>query len=288
MLAPESSLKQIRLRLKDILGKVYSGREPDSLIQLIFDHFGLTYMDSFTNPETQLKPEIIAQINEITKDIAKKKPIQYILGYTMFHGLKINVNAHVLIPRPETEELVARIIKEKNTDNPIILDIGTGSGCIAIALKHAFPAATLYAVDKYPQALDTARENAHLHHLDINFLEADMLMPTTSLDMPNPDIIVSNPPYVTPEEKQWMDKNVLDYEPHSALFVRESDPLEHYRAIAHFAAVSLNAGGALWVEVNEQFGQDTCNLFERQGFVQCRLIKDMHGKDRFVNAMIPL
>ncbi|HVD98208.1 MAG TPA: peptide chain release factor N(5)-glutamine methyltransferase [Cytophagaceae bacterium] len=215
--------------------------------------------------------------------LEQSEPLQYILGQTEFYGYPFEVNPSVLIPRPETEELVQWIISEnKNKATLSILDIGTGSGCIAIALKKNLPQATVYALDVSTQALETAKKNALLNQAEINFIDQNILSDTTGI--PRTNIIVSNPPYVMEQEKPLMRKNVLAYEPSLALFVEDQDPLLFYRTIAEKAAQYLVPQGKIYFEINEQFGKETAELLTKTGFVKTRIMKDLSGKDRMVGG----
>ncbi|MBI3503015.1 MAG: peptide chain release factor N(5)-glutamine methyltransferase [Bacteroidetes bacterium] len=220
----------------------------------------------------------------ILSDLKKHKPIQYILGYTEFYGLKIRVNEHVLIPRLETEELVEEILQGTTGrgQGMNILDIGTGSGCIAIALKKNLPEATVSAFDISDEALLVAKQNSILNHTLINFLQGDILKLNNSFthQLNNFDIIVSNPPYVQQSEKSSMSKNVLNYEPHLALFVDDTNPLLFYNSIADFALQNLSQSGKLYFEINEAMGNEIKKLLENKGFKNVEIKKDMSGKDR--------
>lgn len=225
------------------------------------------------------------------------EPIQHILGETEFYGRRFLVNDSVLIPRPETEELVKYIVdKQKNqfpvTNNPLqILDIGTGSGCIAISLAKELPNFKVFAYDISEKALETAKKNAELNKADVTFEKVDIL--SSQLSIINGrrsayplSIIVSNPPYVTKQEIDRMQKNVLDFEPHLALFVEDSEPLIFYEAIANFAFNNLTNNGLVAVEINEALGEETADIFRRKGFSEVEIIKDIHQKDRFVSAVL--
>ncbi len=210
-------------------------------------------------------------------------PLQYILGHTAFYGLDFIVDNKVLIPRPETEELVDWVIQTtKDIQNPKILDIGTGSGCIAIALAKNIPHAEVSAMDLSTEALDIAKKNAAINQVEINFFEADILKIP---ELPHSfDIVVSNPPYVLESEKTLMHANVLQYEPHVALFVYDSDPLVYYRVIAALASKRLSHRGSLFFEINEAKGRDLLELLLRSGFGKTELKKDFLGKDRMIKA----
>ncbi len=234
----------------------------------------------------------------IIERLNNNEPIQYILGETEFYGRRFLVNDSVLIPRPETEELVKYIIKKQKNQFSVkrkqlsILDIGTGSGCIAISLAKELPNFIVSAYDISKNALETAKKNAELNKANVNFEKVDILKPPfihSLFQYPlrhSFNIIVSNPPYVTKQEIYRMQKNVLDFEPHLALFVEDSEPLIFYEAIANFAFNNLTDNGLVAVEINEALGEETANVFRRKGFSEVEIIKDMHQKDRFVSAIL--
>lgn len=217
-------------------------------------------------------------LHQLEKDV----PIQYVLGETEFLGMKFKVSPGVLIPRPETEELVELIIKEASKDEISILDIGTGSGCIAISLAKHLPKASVTALDISAVALQIAKSNAEMNQVEIDFVESDILK-LESLEK-NWDVIVSNPPYVLNSEKEKLQNNVLAHEPHSALFVSDNNPLLFYRKIAQLAKKHLTKNGKLYFEINEAFGDEVVQLLESIGFNNVRLLKDVYGKNRMMSA----
>lgn len=218
------------------------------------------------------------------------EPIQYILGETEFYGRRFLVNDSVLIPRPETEELVKYVVdktlRTQNSKPRTLLDIGTGSGCIAISLAKELPNFRVSAYDISEKALETAKKNAELNKADVTFEKVDILNPSFTIHHSPFTIIVSNPPYITKQEIDRMQKNVLDFEPHLALFVEDSEPLIFYEAIANFAFNNLTDNGLVAVEINETLGEETANVFRRKGFSEVEIIKDIHQKDRFVSAVL--
>lgn len=221
------------------------------------------------------------KIVEIVSRLKHFEPIQYILGETHFFGLKLKVAPGVLIPRPETEELVNTIIQKVLAENSTVLDIGTGSGCIAIALKKQMQNANVTAVDISGKALEIARENASENHLDVDFVKADILS-WKDFEWKNFDLIVSNPPYVRESEKPAMKPNVLVYEPPNALFVTDNDPIVFYREIALFAKKYLFKNGYLFFEINEKMHVDIINLLTVFGFSDIEAREDINGKMRLV------
>jgi len=223
------------------------------------------------------------------KELINKKPIQYIIGKSWFNGREYIVNPNVLIPRPETEELcnIIYLDSSKHRYNEMtILDIGTGSGCIAIDLKLKFPYAGVMAVDISPMALTVAIQNAKLHSAEITFLELNILEPDKWKQLASYDIIVSNPPYVLEGEKGKIETKVTGYEPSTALFVPDVDPLRYSKAIMRFATKHLKRSGKLYVEINERFGEETAELIKNSGFEKVEIVKDFFGKERFVKAKV--
>jgi len=226
--------------------------------------------------------------SSILEQLKKEIPIQYILGVTHFYGLEFEVNSAVLIPRPETEELVDWIVQKSKIKNQKskfkILDIGTGSGCIAIALAKNLPNAQVFALDVFEKALSTAKKNAELNQVTIQFLHQSILE-TENLGQQF-DVIVSNPPYVRELEKQEIKKNVLDNEPHLALFVEDNDALIFYRKIAQLAQKNLNPQGQLYFEINQYLGQEMLDLLHEMGFKNSELRQDIYGNDRMIECTI--
>lgn len=221
-------------------------------------------------------------LNQMVARLQKSEPIQYILGSAEFCGLDFHVDSNVLIPRPETEELVDWIVNDGVEDNCSLLDVATGSGCIAISLAHKLPHVKVSALDVSDGALEVARQNAIANQVDVNFFKQDMLSFPVSLG--SYAVIVSNPPYVCESEKAAMQANVLNYEPALALFVTDSDPLVFYRQIARFAKLSLIPGGRLYFEINERFDEETKKMLETEGYADVELRNDFYGKCRMARA----
>ncbi|HEY9197214.1 MAG TPA: peptide chain release factor N(5)-glutamine methyltransferase, partial [Mucilaginibacter sp.] len=248
------------------LNQVYSANETEAITLLaISEVTGLSKTTIKAFPEKEVPAGEAEKLKNILAKLLTGKPIQYILGVTEFYGLPFKVNPDVLIPRPETEELVEWIIIENKELSGEILDVGTGSGCIAISLKKNLPDAHVSAMDISTGALQTAMENAVLNNVNVNFIRDDILNPQSTTYNPQPatySVIVSNPPYVTLEDKKLMHTNVTDFEPHTALFVPEDDPLLFYRAIAGFALQHLKQGGKLFFEINESLGNETVKLLQ--------------------------
>lgn len=225
----------------------------------------------------------ISNMEIILQKLRAHEPIQYIFGHTEWKGLDLRVTPATLIPRPETAELVEWILQEADRDKPLsVLDIGTGSGCIAIALKKAAPKWQVTGLDISEEALAVAKENAVRNKVEVNWLQADILSPIANNPLPIADIIVSNPPYICDSEKKDMDARVLDYEPHSALFVPDTDPLLFYRQIASLAS----SPSLVFFEINEAYGNAVCAMMEQMGYSDVQLKNDMYGKPRMVFGAI--
>lgn len=226
------------------------------------------------------------QIHNIIKRLLKYEPIQYIFGLTDFYGFEFEVNPSVLIPRPETEELVELIVHDYPKKPVDILDVGTGSGCIAITLRRLLAKSQVSALDISPEALKVAKRNAVRNRVQLTFYEKDILQPSATADsIPEEfDVIVSNPPYVMEKEKAEMEKNVLDYEPSLALFVPNDNPLLYYHNITRFAEQKLKKKGYLYFEINSQLGTQIVDMLRQMEFKNIELIQDLSGKDRFVKA----
>ena len=273
------------LHIQSKLQGLYPETEIKSFSQLIIEKLtGFSRNEIFLNKITLFSDEKRNIVDDFIEKLTKFVPIQYILGETEFYGLLFYVNESVLIPRPETEELVDWIQNENQQNAQIqILDIGTGSGCIAIALKHEFPASTVDAFDVSEKALETAKRNAGRNNLEVNFSIVDILNAPDFTD--KWDIIVSNPPYITEQEKNGILPNVLDHEPHLALFVPDNDPLLFYRHIALFARQHLFPNGKLYFEINREAGKSCVELLTELGYRDVELRKDISGNDRMVKAV---
>jgi release factor glutamine methyltransferase len=275
------SIKKVISKIKSELKGIYPDYEIEGFIRLIFEYvLGYSIVQLHLNQETEVSLNNLSRINEIIEDLKKQKPIQYILGETEFYDLRFKVTSSVLIPRQETEELVDLIIKENKKDGVKILDVGSGSGCIAISLAKNIKKSNVTAIDISESALQIVRQNSILNKVEIETLQQDILtVPKFDRKF---DIIASNPPYVTDSEKGLMNKNVLENEPHLALFVPNSEPLKFYEAITKFAKDHLNKDGKLYFEINESYGKETVMLLKESGFSNVMLFKDLNGKDRIV------
>jgi release factor glutamine methyltransferase len=283
-------LKNYKTTFLQELSSLYDEQEIESFFYIILEKLhGMKRIDLALNPETVMDGTHLKQWKSILSDLKTQKPIQYILGETEFYGLRFEVNENTLIPRPETEELVELIIKEegkgKREEGKVqILDIGTGSGCIAISLAKNIFNAEVFAIDVSEKALATAKKNAEINDVNVTFLLKNILG-TADLDQQF-DIIVSNPPYVRNLEKAEIKHNVLEYEPHLALFVEDTDALLFYRKIAELAKKNLNPNGKLYFEINQYLGKETLSLLEDSGFRNVTLKKDIYGNDRMISCSL--
>jgi release factor glutamine methyltransferase len=289
-------IKEYRTQFIHELTPIYDAGEAESFFYLILEeHQHLKRIDLALNPDLTFSEEAIQQWNLILEQLKKEIPIQYLLGKTSFYGLDFEVNSTVLIPRPETEELVEWIIESQklgvksqepraNSQGPRILDIGTGSGCIAISLAKNIPNAQVFAIDVSEKALATAKKNAEINSVTVTFLEKNILK-TEDLEQQF-DIIVSNPPYVRELEKQEIKKNVLENEPHLALFVDDNDALIFYRKIAELAQKNVSQNGQLFFEINQYLGNETVDLLEKMNFKNIELRKDIYGNDRMIRCEV--
>lgn len=281
-------LKEYKKHFFDSLQDIQDEQEIESFFFILTEYLhNLKRVDVALNPDFELSEAAIEKWNAILSELQQEKPIQYITGEAWFYGLQFEVNENTLIPRPETEELVEWIIeswKSENQKRIHVLDIGTGSGCIPISLKTNLPQATVSAIDISEQALGVAKRNAVLNKVEINFIQTNIL----EVEDMNQyfDIIVSNPPYVRNLEKQEIKKNVLEYEPHLALFVEDTDPLLFYRKIAQLTLKALTSNGRLFFEINQYLGKETVELLETVGFKNIELRKDVYGKDRMISCTI--
>ena len=273
------SISYIRKELQGL----YSLPEIEGLIRFIFSTWKNIGSNEIFMRETLLSDEEKVFLHDIVGRLKAYEPIQYILGKTEFYGLTFILTKDVLIPRPETEELVEWILTSDSSPDPVIFDAACGSGCIAVSLKRNIPGSTVYACDISEQALGIARKNAALNNVTVDFFRMDLLH-SEEWELPHFDIIVSNPPYITKKEEEKMSLNVLDYEPYLALFVPDSDPLVFYRAITEIAAKRLNHGGSLYFEINEQFGRECLEILEKHQFTHVELRKDINGKDRMIKG----
>jgi release factor glutamine methyltransferase len=276
------TIRDIKIYLTRELESIYPESEiwafTSIIIKTVLKTSGL---HAFAMPETVVSRQHINEIIMICSELKSGKPLQYILGETGFYNCRIKVTADTLIPRPETEELVDIIVKENRDFRGSILDIGTGSGCIAIALAVNLPGTKVSGTDISEGALKIAEENAKLNNVTVIFEKSDIFKPGTWL-FGNQDIIVSNPPYIRESEKRLIAGNVLDFEPHSALFVPDQSPLIYYQAILELAGRILIRGGKVYFEINEAMGKEMSELLKYFQFRDIRLLKDINGRDRII------
>lgn len=275
-------MQHIGQYIQQSLKDVYPVSEARWLARWIYDALQVNMLDIYMGKDIHLSAEQDAFLEDIIFRLRKYEPIQYIIGRTEFYGLSLNVVPGVLIPRPETEELVEWILREEDKENKCILDIGTGSGCIILALAANIPGSHAEGWDISQTAIGLAAGNAKKHRLQVDFCKKDIFFEPACKE--RYDIIVSNPPYITAKEKAGMEKNVLDWEPASALFVPTDDPLLFYRKIAEFAYQSLRREGKLYFEINQAYGKETGELLREIGFTKVEVKKDMSGKDRMVKV----
>ena len=287
MKVPSNLVRDIRNHYCEQLCSIYDKNEANTMIITLLEYyFNITRVKIALEPELRLSESEMLKIHFAVKDLLKSKPIQYIIGETEFCDLKFKVNENVLIPRPETSELVRQIA---NSQQPTansqlsILDIGTGSGCIAISLAKSLPESKVSALDISGKALEVAKENAINNNVNITFIHDDILSSRNKIETKF-DVIVSNPPYVRELEKAEMRDNVLNWEPHNALFVSNDDPLIFYRSILEFAKTHLEENGEVWFEINEYLGKEMIDLCKSFGFSDIEIFKDFRGKERILRA----
>lgn len=266
------------------LEPLYGNGEARAITDYVLDVcFGLSKADILCGAVDEMTAEKTAELNKIFGRLTEGEPVQYVLGRAEFSGRWFNVRPGVLIPRPETEELCAWITADnKASCSPKVLDIGTGSGCIAITLQLDMPESKVTAWDISADALDVARENAQLLGANVNFVKLDALNAKSEGEW---DVIVSNPPYICEKEKKDMAVNVLEHEPHTALFVPDADPLLFYRAITRLAVQTLSKGGRLYFEINPIYADDTCRMMRAEGMTAVELRSDMYGKQRMAKGV---
>lgn len=280
------TLKEAFQNFQTLIQRNYDADEARSISQIVFKEIlGYDTIQLILNENDLLPASLFEQLDYIAFQLNEHKPIQYILGHTEFYGLTFEVNENVLIPRPETEELVDWIIKDHRDENSIkILDIGTGSGCIPISLKFNLLSADVSAIDVSTKAIELAKKNALKNNVDISFIHQDILVLDELTN--DYDVVVSNPPYVLESEKSEMRKNVLDYEPDLALFVSDSDPLIFYRKIINLIESNSIKSTQLYFEINESYAEELMQLFDVKIWQEIELRKDIRGKDRMLKAVL--
>lgn len=280
--------KEFHRKTQNELSAIYDEQESENItFMLMEDATGYSRSKLRSLDREEIPETFVFRVYKYLHGLMQHQPVQYALGYTWFYKQKFSVNPSVLIPRRETEELVYRIIKECRGRKVSILDIGTGSGCIAVSLQLEIPDAEITAIDISSEALETAKKNASDLKADkICFDKMDILNESDWSKLGKYDVIVSNPPYITEKEKAEMHNNVLLHEPHQALFVNNGDPLQFYKAIAKFAQTHLKKGGQVFFECNEIYAAQTEKLLNEDGFGQTEVLKDMQGKERIVSGKL--
>ncbi|SEW54519.1 peptide chain release factor N(5)-glutamine methyltransferase [Chitinophaga arvensicola] len=268
------------------IGELYDEREAANIAHIIMEYLtGMSKLDRIVHKTKILSPDQKQRLKEAIEALQRHEPVQYITGTSWFYGMELLVNRNVLIPRPETEELVEWMVQDAAHRHRLhLLDIGTGSGCIPLALKKSLPDAQVSAIDVSEGALEVARSNAARQRLEVNFQLMDALNPAQLAGLPEFDMIVSNPPYITQSEQTSMQELVWGFEPSLALFVPDNDALLFYRHISVMAQSRLLPGGALYFEINEALGKEVVALMESLGFAAVTLKQDMFGKDRMVKG----
>lgn len=284
-------MKNIVNNMLHRLLEVYPEGEARALVRYVLEvRYNISIPDIYMGKDRHFSEEERAELDFIVERLLHQEPVQYILGQADFHGLTFNVAPGVLIPRPETEELVDWVLEELGRlKNATVLDVGTGSGCIAVSLAKTCPGAKVSALDVSPAALEIAHANAQAIGVEVNMLCGDILHPDGNdvLSKSSWDIIVSNPPYICDSEAMEMSKNVLGFEPHEALFVPDDNPLLFYKAITDYSIRKLNPEGKLFVEINRAYADEVMMLFSDTGFVGVELKKDMYDNNRMVKCIKP-
>lgn len=278
------TIKDIRSYFNRELGHLYNENETGALARIIIKTItGVPGLHQLNDPMQEIDPGKAPEIIRLCMELKTGKPYQYIIGETVFYNCTIKVNPSVLIPRPETEELADLIIKENRGFSGEIIDFGTGSGCIAIALAANLPEAEVSGIDISESAIELARENTKLNNVTVDFYQGDILDFSRN-QMKGEGIIVSNPPYIRHSEKKLMRSNVLDFEPHSALFVSDSDPLAYYRVLLAISEELMPAGGKIYFEINEAMGGQMLDLAVSYDYADATIIKDLNGKNRILKG----
>jgi release factor glutamine methyltransferase len=273
-------ISNLRALFHSTLTSLYEKKEIDAIFFIYIEYkYNIKKHDFFLNPN------VVFELDEADiESLAKGMPIQYIIGKTTFYNIEIKVNPSVLIPRPETEEMVQHIIHHINSSKHRIIDLCTGSGAIAIALAKNMQNVEIWATDNSKDAIKTAKKNAALNNVEIHFLLHDILQDDISMLPDDVDIIVSNPPYIPLSERTCLHKNVVNYEPFSALFVPDENPLLFYHAIAHIAKKILHCGGVLYLETHENYHSELAAMLFENNFHEIELREDLNGKPRFVSC----
>lgn len=282
------NLSKTKRHFTEMLAGAFPQREAEQLMRILLeDLFGIDLKQQLMEPEMLIDECQHFQLEEAVKRLLGGAPVQYVTGKAWFDGLLFSVDESVLIPRPETEELVRKIVSKWPCDKPLrVWDVGTGSGCIAIALAKRFPVAEIKAFDVSEKALETARRNAASNEVAVEFVCDDVLRPQSAIWFQPVDVVVSNPPYIRESEKASMERNVLDFEPSSALFIADDDPLLFYRQILQLAKPQMKPTSIIWFEINEALGEEMILLGRALGF-KADLFEDFQGKPRFMSMHLP-
>lgn len=281
------NIRQIQQQFQESLQEIYPVEEIKQLFLLSYTHVsGKKAIQYAMEGNGPISDSDLKTYESLLDELKSGRPMQHILGEAPFYGLNFSVNEHTLIPRPETEELVDLIIKDNLTKGPIdLVDIGTGSGCIAISLAKALPNTSVSAIEISGSAIEIARQNAKRHEVEVNFINADIAEWDYFLaDDQLFDVIVSNPPYITVAEKADMHSNVLQYEPHSALFVEDHAPLYFYDIVADIGLKHLREEGAIYFEINQYLGEETVALLKKKGYEDVEIFKDLNAAERMIKA----
>lgn len=280
------NLQKTKRHFTEVLTVKFPQREAEQLMRILLeDLFGIDLKRQLMNPELRIDEFQYFQLEQAVKRLLAGEPVQYVTGMARFGDLLIKVSPSVLIPRPETEEMVQKICASMPKEKPLrIWDIGTGSGCIAIALAKHFENAEVIAFDVSEEALQMAMENAESNGAKVTFVQDDIMNPTSVFFAQPVDLVVSNPPYVCDSERAAMEANVLDWEPETALFVPDDDPLRFYRQILSLAKNQLNPQGQIWFEINEAKGEEMLSLCCEMGFTKAEILEDFSGKPRVCRA----
>ena len=277
-------LTSVKRYFQSQLVQKFSEREAEQLLRILLeDLFGIDQKSQILNPDMTIDEIQHHALEQAVGRLLKGEPVQYVTGIAEFCDLKFKVNGSVLIPRPETEEMVQKIVAQ-DIHPKRIWDIGTGSGCIAVSLAKRFPDAEVFAFDVSEKALQVADSNAVLNKVKVNFIHDDVLNPHSEIFSQPVDLVVSNPPYVCEKERKSMENNVLDWEPETALFVPDADPLLFYRQILRLSKKQLSSNGAVWFEINEAMGKEMLDLCHAEGFAEAEIFDDFAGKARVCKA----
>lgn len=280
-LPKENTLLSLRNLYREVLDSMYDREEIDALWKYSLEDKLSVKTDLKDLAEPVLTESNLNTIIPVLERLITGEPYQYIIGEVIFYGCKLNVDKRVLIPRPETEELCELVLNENDTTKALsVIDLGTGSGCIPIALKSKAKCWKIDAIEVDEGALSLAKQNAKLNNLEIGFQKLDLLASQTS-NLKSYNIIISNPPYIAEKEADKIKENVLVHEPHLALFIKDEDPLLFYRKMLDIGQKSLEKGGKFYFEFNEQYGPEMIELMEQKGYSDIRIVKDLSGKDRF-------